>query len=58
MRSKGIQMSTLDEAAIGAHEMFTSYIRAGFTREEALQIVIALLTNHISEHGEGSDATT
>jgi hypothetical protein len=32
---------SLDEAAVFQHEMFMSWIRAGFTREEALQLLIA-----------------
>jgi len=31
-------------AAVGMHEMFTAYQQAGFTRNEALQLVVA----HIS----------
>lgn len=34
--------SDLDACAVAMHELFMSYVRAGFTREEAL----ALLMNH------------
>lgn len=30
-------------AAIAVHEGFTAYVQAGFTRDEALQLVIAQL---------------
>jgi len=36
---KGTGPFTMLETAIGIHEIFTSYIRAGFTREEALELV-------------------
>ena len=38
--------SPLSELAAGAvqmHEMLTSYVAAGFTRAEALQIIISML---------------
>lgn len=35
---------TLSEAAVAMNEMFLSYVAAGFTRAEALQICIALTT--------------
>jgi hypothetical protein len=44
--------TTLDESAISMHEMFASYVRAGFTRHEALQIVIATFTAGLSRHME------
>jgi hypothetical protein len=31
---------TLDGAAIIDHEIFSSWVRAGFTREEALQLLL------------------
>jgi hypothetical protein len=37
--------SVLDTAAIAAHEMFLAYLRAGFTPDQALRIVIAMVTN-------------
>lgn len=33
---------SMKETAIGIHEMFKSLCEAGFTRKEALQIVISL----------------
>lgn len=32
-------MSTMDEAAIEQHEILESYIRAGFSRKEALELL-------------------
>ena len=40
-------MSQLAEGAAQTHELFTSYVQAGFDRSEALQIVIAILMAHI-----------
>lgn len=37
-------MSELGAAAVQMHELFTAYTAAGFTRAEALQIVIAIAT--------------
>lgn len=34
---------SMAEGAVAAHELFMSYVDAGFTREEALEIVKALL---------------
>lgn len=31
------------------HEMFTAYVDAGFTRPEALKIIIAIIVTHITE---------
>ena len=41
-------MSELGAAAAQVHELFTSYVDAGFTRAEALQIVIAIITVKMS----------
>ena len=35
--------TSLNSEAIGMHELFMSYVNAGFTREEALQIIMAFL---------------
>lgn len=32
---------TLDDAAVGLHEMFQSFIRAGFTEDQAFRMVRA-----------------
>lgn len=40
-------IGALAEAAAGLHEMFTAYVDAGFSRGEALQIVIAVVTANI-----------
>jgi hypothetical protein len=36
---------TLNDGAIQVHEMFMSYVNAGFSRPEALHIVVALMVN-------------
>ena len=36
---------TMNDGAIQLHEMFMSYVNAGFTRPEALHIVVALMVN-------------
>ena len=38
-------MTQLQQGAAGVHEMFVAYVNAGFTRDEALRIVIAMITN-------------
>lgn len=40
-------MTALAEGATSTHEMFMAYVTAGFTRAEALQIVIAIVTSFI-----------
>lgn len=37
-------MTALAEGAASMHELFMAYVASGFTRAEALQIVIALMT--------------
>jgi hypothetical protein len=53
---------TLDDAAVFAHELFLSYIRAGFNSDQAMQIVVALLSQNLATynelHGGGEDAST
>lgn len=39
--------------AVGMHEMFLSYIQAGFTRMEALQIIIGILQAGMRNHPDG-----
>lgn len=41
-------MTQLAEGAAQGHELFMSYVDAGFTRQEALAILIGILTAHIS----------
>lgn len=38
-------MTVLMQGAIATHEMFMAYVQAGFTREEALQLVIGVLAS-------------
>jgi hypothetical protein len=42
-------MTALMQGAIATHEMFMAYVQAGFTREEALQLVIAMTTAGMRE---------
>lgn len=44
-------MTTLNEAAAAAHELYLSYVEAGFTEEQALTIVVGLLKNAQDEAG-------
>ncbi len=37
-------LSALEEGVAQQHEMFMAYVEAGFTRPEALKIIIAMLT--------------
>lgn len=39
----GNDMTALMESAVTLHEMFTAYVQAGFTPEEALQIIIGIM---------------
>jgi hypothetical protein len=52
---------TLDQAAVFAHELFMSYIRAGFNPDQAMQIVIALLSQNLATYQQlnagGDDAS-
>ena len=41
-------MNTLDESAIACHEQFMSFVRAGFTEPQALQLVAGLLAAMIA----------
>jgi hypothetical protein len=38
-------MTQLQQGAAQVHEMFVAYVNAGFTRDEALRIVIAMVAN-------------
>lgn len=40
---------TLDEAAIALDELMLAYMRAGFTREEALHIALTFATANIDK---------
>lgn len=40
----GHDMTALMQGAIATHELFSAYVQAGFTREEALHLVAAMLT--------------
>lgn len=44
-RDAPLTLRTLDDAAVATHEMFQSYMRAGFTRQEALQLVMGHLAD-------------
>lgn len=45
------ELTPLAAAAAGLHENMMAYVKAGFTREEALRIVIALLTETMRRAG-------
>ncbi|MFJ5802700.1 UBA domain-containing protein [Streptomyces decoyicus] len=38
-------MAVLTEAATGLHELFESFVDAGFTRAEALEVIKAIAVN-------------
>jgi hypothetical protein len=40
----GIDLTPMAEGATATHELFMAYVHAGFTREEALQLVISMMT--------------
>jgi hypothetical protein len=40
-------MSELAVSAISAHEMYIEYVKAGFSAEQSLQLVIAILATVI-----------
>jgi hypothetical protein len=40
----GINLTPMAEGAAATHELFMAYVQAGFTREEALQLVISMIT--------------
>lgn len=44
-------LNTIDEAAIATHEVFSAYVRAGFTREEALELVAQTIASSL-ERGQ------
>lgn len=35
-----MEINTLDEAAAAMHEMYVSYLRAGFSKTQAFQLVL------------------
>ncbi len=37
-------LTELAKGAVSAHEMFMAYVDAGFSRPEALQIIVGILT--------------
>lgn len=39
--------SDLDGASITLHEMFSSYVRAGFTRQEALELTKVTIAEQV-----------
>lgn len=45
-------MTQLATGVAQQHEMFMAYVDAGFTRPEALKIIIAMLTMHVSDGDE------
>jgi hypothetical protein len=45
-------LTSLAESAIHAHEMLTAYVDAGFTRAEALQVIIGIFTAGIRKNSD------
>lgn len=43
-----MHMNTMLDLAIAQHEMYQSYIKAGFTQEQALDIIVAIITEGIA----------
>lgn len=48
-------MTMLAQGAAAQHEIFMAYVHAGFTRGEALQIIIAMITTHMMAPEEDDD---
>lgn len=51
MDEPGEPLTGLAESVAQQHEMFTAYVEAGFTRPEALKIIIAMLTAGMGNSG-------
>jgi hypothetical protein len=54
-------VNTLDESAAALHEMYLSYLRAGFAEDQAMRLIIAVVTNvsrNIKLDGGEGDAST
>jgi hypothetical protein len=47
-------MSEMGESAASLHELFLVYVRAGFTRVEAMQLVILVMQEGIRNNNAGS----
>jgi hypothetical protein len=48
---EGVEMTALMQGAVAAHELLMAHVEAGFTREEAMQILIAVMTATVREQG-------
>ncbi len=48
-----VDTTTIDEGTAGIHELFLSYIRAGFKRSEALELIKQHIAN--TKQGEAHD---
>ena len=46
----GEPLTGLAESVAQQHEMFMAYVEAGFTRPEALKIIIAMLASHLGNN--------
>ncbi len=44
--------TTFDDVAVGMHELLASYIRAGFTRREGMELVRIHLVDYLTESEE------
>ena len=47
---EGAEMSALMQGAVTAHELVVTHVEAGFTREEAMQILLAVMTASMKGH--------
>lgn len=45
-------LTDLQTAAVGMHEMFTSLMEAGFTENQAIKMTVELATSSIREEGD------
>lgn len=48
-------MTALGEGAAMHHEVFMAWVRAGFTRTEALQLLVEVIRAGLNHHQESPD---
>lgn len=48
-------MSELDESAVMLHETFMSYVNAGFSREESIKIITALMVKELDIRNQSNE---
>lgn len=47
-------LTTVAAGAIQVHELFMSYVNAGFTRNEALQLIMLVMTSGMNNMNGGN----